>query len=82
MTGAGKTALAATLALEADFPYLKLVAPEHFVGVHEAGKAQEIAKVFDDAYVTHTHTHIHTLCMFMCLYVYFHAVLCNVYKLY
>jgi len=46
----GKTAIAAKLALESDFPFVKLITPENFVGVSELGKIHAIAKVFEDAY--------------------------------
>mmetsp|Transcript_5408 Transcript_5408/g.18799 ORF Transcript_5408/g.18799 Transcript_5408/m.18799 type:complete len:728 (-) Transcript_5408:177-2360(-) len=48
--GTGKTALAATLALESDFPFVKLLSAESMVGMHEGQKVMQIAKVFDDAY--------------------------------
>lgn len=49
-TGAGKTALAAKIALESKFPYVKMISPEQFVGFTEFAKVQAIAKVFNDAY--------------------------------
>ena len=48
--GAGKTALAASLALQSSFPFIKLVSPNGLVGMTEAAKAQHIARVFDDAH--------------------------------
>lgn len=48
--GAGKTALAATLGLESEFPFVKVISSDSMVGYSEAAKAQRIAKVFDDAY--------------------------------
>lgn len=54
--GSGKTALAATLGLESDFPYVKVISSDSMVGYSEAGKAQRIAKVFDDAYRVRTCT--------------------------
>ena len=50
ITGTGKTALAATIARESGFPYVKLVSPEQYVGFSETAKAQHINKVFEDAY--------------------------------
>ena len=47
---AGKTALAAKLALESDFPFVKLCSPEDMVGYTETAKCMQIRKVFDDAY--------------------------------
>jgi vesicle-fusing ATPase len=49
-TGSGKTALSAKLAMESDFPYVKLLSPEALVGYNEMGKAAKITKVFEDAY--------------------------------
>lgn len=49
-TGTGKTALAAHIALSTKFPFVKLIAPEMYIGLSEAGKAEEIARVFDLAY--------------------------------
>eukprot|EP01102_Stenamoeba_stenopodia_P014537 TRINITY_DN4836_c0_g1_i1.p1 TRINITY_DN4836_c0_g1~~TRINITY_DN4836_c0_g1_i1.p1 ORF type:complete len:740 (-),score=208.35 TRINITY_DN4836_c0_g1_i1:138-2357(-) len=48
--GSGKTALAATLAVESDFPFAKIISPEELVNYSEAGKCTKIAKVFQDAY--------------------------------
>ena len=45
----GKTALAATLALESDFPFVKMVSAENMVGWSESYKCNALAKVFDDA---------------------------------
>jgi len=42
--------MAAKLALESDFPFVKLISPEQFVGVSEYAKIQKIVKIFDDAY--------------------------------
>jgi vesicle-fusing ATPase len=49
-SGTGKTAIAAQLALQSGFPYVKVVSPENYVGYTEAGKLTAIAKIFDDAY--------------------------------
>lgn len=49
-TGTGKTALAATVGIESEFPYVKLVSAETMVGFSEQSKASQIAKVFEDAY--------------------------------
>jgi vesicle-fusing ATPase len=48
--GTGKSALAATLALEADFPFVKLVSIEDMVGLREDQKAYKITQMFDDAH--------------------------------
>ena len=38
-SGSGKTAIAATLALKSNLPFVKLVSPNSLVGVSEVGKA-------------------------------------------
>ncbi|CDS07210.1 hypothetical protein LRAMOSA09733 [Lichtheimia ramosa] len=48
--GSGKTALAATVALESEFPFIKLISPETMVGMTESAKISEIHKVFNDSY--------------------------------
>jgi vesicle-fusing ATPase len=48
--GAGKTAMAATIAMASEFPFIKLVSPESMVGFSEATKVQTISKVFMDSY--------------------------------
>lgn len=48
--GAGKTALAATIAKESGAPFVKLVASESMVGFGEAQKVAYINKIFTDAY--------------------------------
>jgi hypothetical protein len=49
-SGTGKTALAATVAIESGFPFVKVVSAETMIGFNEASKASAITKVFDDAY--------------------------------
>lgn len=48
--GSGKTALAATLAIGSEFPFMKLVSADNMVGQGEMAKCQALAKVFEDAY--------------------------------
>ena len=48
--GSGKTALAAMLALDSQFPFVKLISPENYVGFSEHAKISAIVKVFEDAY--------------------------------
>lgn len=48
--GSGKTALAATIALASEFPFVKLVSPEATIGMGEAGKVGYLSKVFMDSY--------------------------------
>jgi len=48
--GTGKTALAAKLALESEFPFVKMITPENFVGLSITHKINKIVKIFHDAY--------------------------------
>lgn len=48
--GCGKTALAAYIAKESNFPFVKVISPENMVGFGETAKCEVIRKVFDDAY--------------------------------
>jgi hypothetical protein len=48
--GAGKTALAAFLALKAEFPYMKLISAEGLVNQTEAARAYKLVQAFEDAY--------------------------------
>ncbi|TXT05060.1 hypothetical protein VHUM_03880 [Vanrija humicola] len=48
--GSGKTALAAQIALDSEFPFIKLISPEQVVGYSEASKIAHLHKVFTDAY--------------------------------
>lgn len=48
--GCGKTALTANLALKSQFPFVKLISPESFVGYTELDKINAIVKIFEDAY--------------------------------
>ncbi|CAI0468683.1 unnamed protein product [Linum tenue] len=49
-SGSGKTALAATVGIDSDFPYVKIVSAETMTGLHESTKCAHIVKVFEDAY--------------------------------
>ncbi|KAK6342529.1 transport between ER and Golgi ATPase protein [Orbilia javanica] len=46
----GKTALAAKIAIDSGYPFIKLLSPEAMVGMNEMGKVSYISKVFMDAY--------------------------------
>ncbi|XP_060563060.1 vesicle-fusing ATPase-like isoform X2 [Ruditapes philippinarum] len=46
----GKSALAAQIAKNSDFPFVKVCTPENMIGFHEAAKCQHVKKIFDDAY--------------------------------
>ncbi|KAF4548886.1 ATPase-like protein 15 [Elsinoe fawcettii] len=48
--GSGKTALAARIALDSQFPFIKLVRPVDMTGMNELQKIQYLQKVFTDAY--------------------------------
>ncbi|KAH8598280.1 vesicular-fusion protein-like protein sec18 [Bisporella sp. PMI_857] len=48
--GSGKTALAAKIAKDSGFPFIKLVSAENMVGFSESAKVQYLNKVFTDAY--------------------------------
>ena len=47
--GSGKTALAATIALASEFPFIKLISAENMVGFSEAQKINHLYKVFSDS---------------------------------
>lgn len=46
----GKTALAAKIAMESGFPFLKFCSPQSMISYSETAKAEAIKKVFSDAY--------------------------------
>jgi len=48
--GCGKTALAASMAKESGFPFVKCLFPEDFVGQQDSTKCLKINKAFQDAY--------------------------------
>ncbi|KAF8863968.1 vesicular-fusion protein-like protein sec18 [Acephala macrosclerotiorum] len=48
--GSGKTALAARIAKDSEFPFIKLISAENMVGFSEMAKIQYLNKVFTDAY--------------------------------
>ncbi|KAI9674121.1 MAG: transport between ER and Golgi ATPase protein [Caeruleum heppii] len=48
--GSGKSALAAKMAIDSEFPFVKLISPEAMVGYNEMQKVQHLNKVFMDAY--------------------------------
>lgn len=49
-SGAGKTALAATLGISSEYPFVKVISAESMVGFSESSKSSQIAKVFEDAH--------------------------------
>ncbi|RMZ73630.1 vesicle-fusing ATPase [Pyrenophora seminiperda CCB06] len=48
--GSGKTALAAKMAIDSGFPFIKLISAEDMVGYGEMQKVQQLDKTFRDAY--------------------------------
>ncbi|CUM63301.1 uncharacterized protein PRCAT00000872001 [Priceomyces carsonii] len=48
--GVGKTAVASTLALNSDFPFIKVLSAESLLGMSEPSKIQYIDNVFRDVY--------------------------------
>jgi vesicle-fusing ATPase len=48
--GSGKTSLAAWAAKDCEFPYVKIISPENYVGHTENMKINSIVKIFEDAY--------------------------------
>ncbi|MCL7037787.1 hypothetical protein MKW94_026521 [Papaver nudicaule] len=49
-SGSGKTAMAATVGIDSDFAYVKIISAETMVGLSESSKIAQIIKVFEDAY--------------------------------
>ena len=47
--GAGKSALAATMAMKSDFGFVKLISPESMIGMNESQKVNALNKVFTDS---------------------------------
>jgi vesicle-fusing ATPase len=48
--GAGKTTLAGYCARIADFPFIRAIVPDKFIGMTELAKVNAIQKIFDDAW--------------------------------
>ncbi|XP_059388160.1 vesicle-fusing ATPase-like [Carassius carassius] len=48
--GNGKTALAAKIAEDSQFPFIKICSPDKMIGFAENAKCQAIKKIFEDAY--------------------------------
>ncbi|KAL9126981.1 MAG: hypothetical protein Q9217_004063 [Psora testacea] len=48
--GSGKTALAAKLALDSNFPFIKMCSPDNMIGFSEGMKMEHMRRIFDDAY--------------------------------
>lgn len=50
----GKTALAARIAMDSGYPFIRLISPEDMVGMTESAKVSHITKIFSDAYKSRT----------------------------
>ncbi|USP75209.1 uncharacterized protein yc1106_02483 [Curvularia clavata] len=48
--GSGKTALAAKMAMDSGYPFIKLISAEDMIGFSEMQKVQQLDKTFRDAY--------------------------------
>ncbi|KAG0480664.1 hypothetical protein HPP92_011522 [Vanilla planifolia] len=48
--GSGKTAMAASIGIDSDFAFVKIVSAESMIGLSESSKCAQIVKVFEDAY--------------------------------
>ena len=48
--GSGKTALAAKIAMDSEFPFIRLVRPVDMNGMNEIEKIRHLSKIFTDAY--------------------------------
>ncbi|XP_047311243.1 vesicle-fusing ATPase [Impatiens glandulifera] len=49
-SGSGKTAMAASVGIDSDFPFVKIISSESMIGLSESSKCAQIVKVFEDAY--------------------------------
>lgn len=49
-SGSGKTSIAVEIAKRSDFPFVKMISPEAFVGMSEQGRVNEITTIFNNAY--------------------------------
>ena len=48
--GSGKTALATKIALDSNYPFIKMCSPDNMIGFTESMKIEHMRSVFDDAY--------------------------------
>lgn len=48
--GSGTTALAAQIALQSEYPLIKLCSPNNMIGLNEPMRIEHIRRIFDDAY--------------------------------
>ncbi|XP_028549698.1 vesicle-fusing ATPase isoform X1 [Dendrobium catenatum] len=50
--GSGKTTIAASIGIDSDFPYVKIVSPALIRGLNESSICAKIVQVFEDAYMS------------------------------
>ncbi|GMY37361.1 vesicle-fusing ATPase-like [Fagus crenata] len=55
LSGSGKTALAATVGIDSNFPYVKIVSAEALIGLQESTKCAQIVKMNNRFSITLTH---------------------------
>ncbi len=48
--GSGKTALAAKVALDSSYPFIKMISADNMIGFNESMKIEHMRRIFDDAY--------------------------------
>ncbi len=48
--GSGKTALAAKVALDSNYPFIKMISADNMIGFNESMKIEHMRRIFDDAY--------------------------------
>lgn len=48
--GSGKTSIACDFSCNSEFTYVKVIAPERYIGVGTYGRINNITKIFNDAY--------------------------------
>lgn len=48
--GSGKTALAASIATDSGFPFIKLISPDDMVGMNEAARIDLLKRTFSNSY--------------------------------
>ena len=48
--GSGKTAIAATLGLESEFPFVKVISSQNMMGYTESAKVALVTRTIEDAY--------------------------------
>lgn len=49
-SGGGKTALAASLGIDSNLPFVKVISSSNMMGFSEGAKAAQITRIIEDAY--------------------------------